>query len=118
MILVTSIKDTFRKDEALSFAATAPGVTTGGRITKHMKPVKVPSWSKDMSLEIFTKKLMTWKEINDKVPELMKFHDVIERFEDKQRHQRITKVCGRTHSSGLDQEERSDHQQGSQASVC
>ena len=41
--LVTSIKDTFKKDEALSSAATAAGVTTGGIITQLTKPVKVPS---------------------------------------------------------------------------
>ena len=31
-----------------------------------------------MSSEIFKKQLMTWTEINNEVPEFMKFHDVIE----------------------------------------
>ena len=47
MTLVTSLKDTFKKDEA----SAAPGVTTtaGGQVTKLTKPIKVPTWSKNMS---------------------------------------------------------------------
>ena len=63
--LVTSIKDTFKKDEVQS-SAVAPG-----RTTKLTKPAKAPSWSKDMSLETYTKQL------TKEVPEYVKFHDVI-----------------------------------------
>ena len=69
MTLVTSIKDTFKTDDALSSTPSfTAGVTTRGRITKLTKPVKILSWSKDMSLEIFTKQLMTWTEMNNEVP--------------------------------------------------
>ena len=51
--LVTSIKDSFKKDEASS--ATNAGVTVGGRVSKLTKQAKVPSWTKDMSLETYTK---------------------------------------------------------------
>ena len=78
-ILVTSIKDTFKKDEALySAATTGAGFAVGGRVSKLTKPVKVPSGSKDMSLETYTKQIMTWTEINKDVSEYVKFHDFIE----------------------------------------
>ena len=70
--LVTSIKDTFKKDEVQS-STVAPG-----RTTKLTKQAKAPSWSKEMSLETYTKQIATWSEINEDVPEYVKFHDVIE----------------------------------------
>ena len=47
-------------------------------MTKLTKPAKVPSWSHDMLMETFTKQLRTWTEINDDVPEFVKFHNFIE----------------------------------------
>ena len=52
-MLVTSFKDSFKKDEASS--ATNAGVAAGGRVSISTKPAKVPSWTKDMSLETYTK---------------------------------------------------------------
>ena len=70
--LVTSIKDTFKKDEVQS-SAVAPG-----RTTKLTKPAKAPSWLKEMSLETYTKQIAALSEIYGDVPEHVKFHDVIE----------------------------------------
>ena len=74
--LVTSFKDSFKKDEASS----TPSTTNAGvsRVSKLTKPAKVPSWTKDMSLETYTKQITTWTGINDDVPEYVKFHDLIE----------------------------------------
>ena len=36
-----------------------------------------------MSLEIFIKQLKTWSEINDEVPEFMKYHDFMESLKQK-----------------------------------
>ena len=48
MTLVTSIKNTFRKDESLgSTPALTSGATTGSRVMNLIKPVKVPSWSRN-----------------------------------------------------------------------
>ena len=47
-------------------------------MSKLTKPAKVPSWSKDMSLETYTKQIMTLTGINEDVPEYVKFHDLIE----------------------------------------
>ena len=43
-----------------------------------MKPVKVPSWTKDMSLETYGKQILMWMDINEDVPEYAKYHDLIE----------------------------------------
>ena len=65
-----------KKDKALY--SSAAGLTPGSRVTKLTKLAKVLSWSKDMSLETYTKQLQTWTEINEEVPEFLKFHDIIE----------------------------------------
>ena len=74
--LVTLFKDSFKKDEASS----TPSATnaSAGRVSKLTKPAKVPSWTKDMSLETYTKQITTWTGINEDVPEYVKFHDLIE----------------------------------------
>ena len=74
-LLVTSIKDTFKKDEVQS-----PAVTSGSRISKMTKPAKVPFWWKDISLETFTKHITTWTEVNKDVSEYVKFHDFFEKL--------------------------------------
>ena len=48
------------------------------RTAKLMKPAKVPSWNKDMSLETYVKQLTAWQEINEEVPEFAKYHELIE----------------------------------------
>ena len=42
------------------------------------KPAKVPSWTKDMSLETYMMQLTTWQEINEDVPEFARYHELIE----------------------------------------
>ena len=42
------------------------------------KPIKVPTWSRNMSLETFKKQLETWSEINKEILEFMKFHYLME----------------------------------------
>ena len=56
--------------------ATATSATTT-RFTKLTKPAKVPSWTKDMSLETYTKQIATWTGINEDVPEYVKYHDLM-----------------------------------------
>ena len=73
--LVTLFKDSFKKDGASSTSTADAGV---GRVSKLTQPDKVPSWTKDMSLETYTKQIMTWTGINEDVPEYMKLHELIE----------------------------------------
>ena len=65
-----------KKDKALY--SSAAGLTPGSRVTKLTKPAQVLSCSKDTSLETYTKQLQTWTEINEEVPEFLKFHNIIE----------------------------------------
>ena len=53
------------------------------RPAKLTKPVKVPSWTKDMSLETYVKQLTTWQEINEDVPEFARYHELIEELKKK-----------------------------------
>ena len=43
-----------------------------------VKPVKVPTWTKDMTLETFERQLDIWKMTNVDVPENTEFQDLIE----------------------------------------
>ena len=48
------------------------------RPAKLTKPAKVPTWTKDMSLEAYVKQLTTWQQINEDIPEFAKYHKLIE----------------------------------------
>ena len=69
---------TTKKSEAS--ASSNPSSNDAGttKVTKLTKPAKVPLWTKDMSLEMYTKQLATWQDINEDVPEYVKYHDLIE----------------------------------------
>ena len=60
--LVYSMKDSFKKDPVTS--DTSETEHTGNKVTKLTKPAKVPSWTKDMSLETYSKQIATWTGIN------------------------------------------------------
>ena len=49
--LVTSLKDSFKKDPVNSDNSTTE--TGVNKVTKLTKPAKVPPWIKDMSLETY-----------------------------------------------------------------
>ena len=48
------------------------------RTAKIIKPAKVPTWTKSLSLETYTKQIETWSQLNKDVPENTKYQDVIE----------------------------------------
>ena len=48
------------------------------RPAKLTKPAKVPSWTKDMSLETYVKQLTTLQQINEDIAEFAKYHELIE----------------------------------------
>ena len=62
------------------------------RPAKLTKPTKVPSWTKDMSLETYVKQLTTWQEINEDIPDFAKYHELTEDRKKKQRNKRVTKI--------------------------
>ena len=70
----------FLKKETVSSSPSGTTTTEAGvtKVTKLTKPAKVPTWTKDMSLETYNKQLATWMEINEDVPEYIKYLDLIE----------------------------------------
>ena len=72
MTLVSSFKESFKKNETSAVDA-APN-----RVTKLTKPTKVPSWMKDFSLETYIKQLEMWNEINANIPDYVKYQDFVE----------------------------------------
>ena len=48
------------------------------RTARVTKPAKVPSWTKDISLETYIKQIETWNEVNEDVPTNTKYQDFIE----------------------------------------
>ena len=53
--------------------------TTGSSKPKLlMKPVKVPTWTKDLTLETYIKQLLTWSDILEDIPEYIKYADLME----------------------------------------
>ena len=76
------------KTEEISETAFTPQ-TTANRITKLTKPAKVPSWTKNMLLETYTKQITTWTGINGDVPEYVKHHDLMEELKKNNEIKRI-----------------------------
>merc|ERR1712030_208507 len=42
------------------------------------KPAKVPTWTKDITLETYIKQIETWNEVNEDVPTNVKYQDLVE----------------------------------------
>ena len=68
------MKDTFSKTEGTGVSAAGVGVKTA----KLTKPAIVPSWTKDLTFEIYSKQLHNWTDILEDIPEIVKFKDLIE----------------------------------------
>ena len=70
--LVSSLKDSIAKDGTTSTVKVDSTLTvsTQARVTKLTKPVKVPTWSRCMSLKTLIKQMDTWSEVNDEVHDL------------------------------------------------
>ena len=66
--LVTSLKDSFKKETVSSGSGSSTVEARVNKVTKLTKPAKVPSWTKDMSLETYAKQITTWTGINEDVP--------------------------------------------------
>ena len=63
-----------------SEATSNPHVTEArvNKVIKMTKPAKVPSWTKDMSLQTYSKQIAIWTGINEYVPDYVKYHDLME----------------------------------------
>ena len=73
-VLVQSMKDTVPKTESGSVSSAAGGA----KVARLTKPAKVPTWTKDLSLETYIKQIETWNEVNEDVPTNTKYQDFVE----------------------------------------
>ena len=72
--LVKFLKDSLPKTEVqgdgtLKTTASTSSLVGGAKMAKLMKPAKVPTWTKDLTLETYTKQLLTWSDILEDIPE-------------------------------------------------
>ena len=42
------------------------------------KPAKVPTWTKDITLETYTKQIQTWSDVLEEIPEHVKYADLVD----------------------------------------
>ena len=67
-------------DSNLMTSASNPG---GAKMAKLLKPAKVPTWTKDLTLETYTKQLLTWSDILEDIPKYIKYQDLMESLKTK-----------------------------------
>ena len=59
--------------------STASASNLGGvKMAKLLKPAKAPTWTKDLTLETYTKQLHTWSDILEDIPKYIKYQDLME----------------------------------------
>ena len=109
--LVRSLKDSFKKETVSSGSGSSKTESRINKVTKLTKPAKVPSWTKDMSLETYAKQIATWTGIIEDVPEYVKFHDLMEELKKNKDIKEIQKYVADCDSC-LDQKDRSDSRKG------
>ena len=71
------------------------------------KPAKVPTWTKDITLETYIKQIETWNEVNEDVPTNTKYQDLVENLK-LNRDQRSSSFCWRARFACVGENARSD----------
>ena len=91
-----------------SDAKTVEGVSTtgSGRTKLLMKPAKVPTWTKDLTLETHTKQILNWSNILEDIPEYIKYADLMESLKTNKEVKGLLRYVGEHVLSTL--EKRSD----------
>ena len=73
-----TLMTTFKKETESSPSESTNKEAEVTKVIMLTKPAKDPTWTKDMSLETYNKKLASWAEMNEDVPDYGKYHDLIE----------------------------------------
>ena len=75
---------------------TVEGVTTtgSGKTKLLMKSAKVPACTKDLTLETYTKQLLTWSDILEDIPEYIKYADLMESLKTNKEVRRLPRYVG------------------------
>ena len=73
-LTMTKLVDNLKTKESKESVSGVSEVRTA-RLTK---PAKVPSWTKDLTLETYIKQVETWNDINEDIPSNTKYQDFVE----------------------------------------
>ena len=79
-----------KKDEV----TTTPSIGAGNRSKLLTKPAKVPTWTRDLTLETFSKQLQTLSDILDEIPEFVKYRDLMESLKTNKEIKGLPKYVG------------------------
>ena len=63
-------------------------------IAKIIKPIKIPTWTRSLSLETYIKQIEMWSQINKDVPENTKYQDLIESLKTNKEVKNLPKFVG------------------------
>ena len=61
-----------------TLTASASNLAGGVKMAKLLKPAKVPTWIKDLTLETYIKQLITWSDILEDISEYVKYQYMME----------------------------------------
>ena len=61
-----------------TLTASASNLASGVKMAKLLKPAKVPTWIKDLTLETYIKQLITWSDILEDISEYVKYQYMME----------------------------------------
>ena len=61
-----------------TLTASASNLAGGVKMAKLLKPAKVPTWIKDLTLETYIKQLITWSDILEDISEYVKYQYLME----------------------------------------
>ena len=58
------------------------------------KPAKVPMWTKDLTLETYTKQIQTWSDVLEEISEHVKYADLVESLKTNKQITGLQKYVG------------------------
>ena len=73
---------------------TTPQTTTVNKPKLLTKPAKVPAWTKDLTLETYTKQIQTWSDVLEEIPEHVKYADLVENLKTNKEIKGLQKYVG------------------------
>ena len=63
-------------------------------MAKLLKRAKIPTWTKDLTLETYMKQLLTWSDILEDISEYVKYQDLMESLKTNKEVKELPKYVG------------------------
>ena len=77
-----------------TLTASASNLAGGVKMAKLLKPAKVPTWIKDLTLETYIKQLITWSDILEDISEYVKYQDLMESLKTNKEVKELPRYVG------------------------